>query len=71
MRKEDVRLTVDLKTFSIKVKTVKTFARGGKRQVVGGAGHVEGKPLDHSPRNEGILLSWVYITFYSVIYIIA
>ena len=69
MRKGNVRLTVDLKTFSI--KTVKTFARGGKKQVVGGAGHVEGKPLDHSLRNEGILLSWVYITFYSVIYIIA
>ena len=29
MRKGDVRLTVDLKTFSI--KTVKTFARGGKK----------------------------------------
>ena len=67
MRKGDVCLTVDLKTFSIKVKT---FARGGKRQVVGGAGHVEGKPLDHSPRNEGILLFWVYITFHSVIIII-
>ena len=41
---------------------VKTFARGGKRHVVGGAGHVEGKPLDHSLRNEGPSLRVFYFS---------